>query len=97
VLILKDLRQVIVVGLGLLGGLIALALSQSFPHTKVVGFSHRSSTRARATQLPGTVYYVGSHPKSRLGAKPDRQDHFGIDKAYECCRIQKTERDKKDT
>ena len=47
----RDLRQISVVGLGLLGGSIALAVSRAFPNVKVVGFSHRPSTRAKAKQL----------------------------------------------
>ncbi len=59
-LILKDLRQITVVGLGLLGGSIALAVSRSFPNVKVVGFSHRPSTRAKAKQLSIAAEIVDS-------------------------------------
>jgi prephenate dehydrogenase len=51
VLILKDLRQVTIVGLGLLGGSIALGILRSFARIRVVGYSHRPSTRAKARQL----------------------------------------------
>jgi prephenate dehydrogenase len=48
---LKNLRQVTVVGLGLLGGSISLAVLRSFARTKVVGFAHRASTRKKAEKL----------------------------------------------
>ncbi len=48
---MKGLRQVTVVGLGLLGGSISLAVLRSFARVKVVGYTHRSSTRAKARQL----------------------------------------------
>ncbi|MHC4560278.1 MAG: prephenate dehydrogenase [Planctomycetota bacterium] len=48
---MKDLRQVTIVGLGLLGGSIALGILRSFARIRVVGYSHRPSTRAKARQL----------------------------------------------
>ncbi|HUT46554.1 MAG TPA: prephenate dehydrogenase/arogenate dehydrogenase family protein [Sedimentisphaerales bacterium] len=48
---MKDLKQVTVLGLGLLGGSISLAVLRSFTHVKVVGYTHRPSTRAKARQL----------------------------------------------
>ena len=57
---LKDLRKVAVVGLGLLGGSIALSVLRSFSNVKVVGFSHRSSTRARARKLSIATEIVDS-------------------------------------
>ncbi len=50
-LILKDLRQTTVIGLGLLGGSISLAVLRSFARVKVVGYTHRPATRAKARQL----------------------------------------------
>lgn len=50
-MILKDLKQITVLGLGLLGGSIGLAVLRCFPGVKVVGYSHRLRTRARARQL----------------------------------------------
>ena len=38
-------------GLGLLGGSISLAVLRSFTHVKVVGYTHRPSTRAKAREL----------------------------------------------
>ena len=48
---MKDLRQTSVIGLGLLGGSISLAVLRSFAKVKVVGFTHRASTRDKARQL----------------------------------------------
>jgi len=48
---LKDLRQITVIGLGLLGGSITLAVLRSFSRVKVVGYSHRRTTRNKARQL----------------------------------------------
>jgi len=48
---MKDLRQISVIGLGLLGGSITLAILRSFPGVKTVGYSHRSKTRRKAKQL----------------------------------------------
>jgi len=48
---LKDLRQITVLGLGLLGGSIGLAVLRCFPGVKVVGYTHRPRTRAKARQL----------------------------------------------
>ena len=48
---MKDLRQITVIGLGLLGGSISLAVLRSFARVKVVGYTHRPATRAKARQL----------------------------------------------
>ncbi len=48
---MKSLRQVTIIGLGLLGGSVALAVRQRMPGTAVLGYSHRSSTRRRAKAL----------------------------------------------
>lgn len=48
---MKDLKQVTVLGLGLLGGSISLAVLRSFAKVKVVGYTHRPSTRDKARQL----------------------------------------------
>lgn len=50
-LAVKDLRHITVVGLGLLGGSISLAASRSLSRARIVGYSHRPSTRAKARQL----------------------------------------------
>jgi len=48
---LKDLRQITVIGLGLLGGSITLAVLRSLSSVKTVGYTHRPATRAKARQL----------------------------------------------
>ena len=50
-LILKELRQVSVIGLGLLGSSITLAITRNSTGIKTVGYSHRAVTRRRAKQL----------------------------------------------
>jgi prephenate dehydrogenase len=47
----KDLRQITVIGLGLLGGSISLAVLRSFARIKVIGYTHRPSTRDKARRL----------------------------------------------
>lgn len=51
VLFVKNLHQVSVIGLGLLGGSVSLAVQQCLPGTTVVGYSHRSITRRKAKAL----------------------------------------------
>jgi prephenate dehydrogenase len=51
VLILRELKQITVVGLGLLGGSITLAVLRTFAGAKTVGYTHRSTTRRKARQL----------------------------------------------
>lgn len=48
---MKSLQQVSVIGLGLLGGSIALAVRQRMPGVQVVGYSHRPATRRKAKAL----------------------------------------------
>ena len=48
---MKDLRQTTVIGLGLLGGSISLAVLRSFTRVKVIGYTHRPFTRAKAREL----------------------------------------------
>ena len=48
---MKELKQITVIGLGLLGGSISLAVLRSFPRVKVIGYSHRSTTRRKAKRL----------------------------------------------
>lgn len=50
-LILKELRQITVLGLGLLGSSITLAVSRTLSGVKTVGFSHRAATRSKARKL----------------------------------------------
>jgi prephenate dehydrogenase len=51
VLILKELQQVTVIGLGLLGSSITLAITRNTTGIKTVGYSHRAATRRRARRL----------------------------------------------
>ncbi|MCH7557834.1 MAG: prephenate dehydrogenase/arogenate dehydrogenase family protein [Planctomycetes bacterium] len=48
---MKDLKQTTVIGLGLLGGSISLAVLRSFTRVKVIGYTHRPSTRTKARGL----------------------------------------------
>ncbi|MGE5297331.1 MAG: prephenate dehydrogenase [Solirubrobacterales bacterium] len=48
---MNTLRQVSIIGLGLLGGSVALAVRQRMPGVAVVGYSHRASTRRKAKSL----------------------------------------------
>jgi prephenate dehydrogenase len=48
---MKELQNISVVGLGLLGGSVALAVQQRLPGSRVVGYSHRASTRTKARDL----------------------------------------------
>jgi len=65
---LKCLRQITVAGLGLLGGSIALAVLRSFPRIKVVGYTHRPSTRRKARELAVATEIVGDIKQSVSGA-----------------------------
>jgi prephenate dehydrogenase len=47
----KELRQITVIGMGLLGGSITLGVSRCFSRVKTVGYSHRAVTRKKARQL----------------------------------------------
>lgn len=48
---MKDLNRITVIGLGLLGSSISLAILRSFSRVTVVGYTHRASTRNKARQL----------------------------------------------
>jgi len=48
---MKELRQITVVGLGLMGSSVALAASRLGRRIKTVGYSHRASTRQKARDL----------------------------------------------
>ncbi len=48
---MKNLRQVSIIGVGLLGGSVALAVRQHIPGLTVVGYSHRPVTRRKAKAL----------------------------------------------
>ena len=48
---MRDLKQTTIIGLGLLGGSISLAVLRSFSGVKVIGYTHRPSTRIKARKL----------------------------------------------
>lgn len=48
---MQHLRKITIIGLGLLGGSVGLAASQSLTGVKTAGFSHRASTRTKARRL----------------------------------------------
>jgi len=48
---MQHLRKVAVIGLGLLGGSVCLAVSRAISGVRTAGFSHRPSTRTRARRL----------------------------------------------
>jgi prephenate dehydrogenase len=50
-LFLKDLRNISIIGLGLLGGSISLATQQRLSGVTVIGYSHRARTRKKAREL----------------------------------------------
>ncbi|MFB0524543.1 MAG: prephenate dehydrogenase [Phycisphaerae bacterium] len=55
---MKDLKQITVIGLGLLGGSIALAVLRSLAGVKVIGYTHRPATRRQARQLAAATEIV---------------------------------------
>jgi len=65
---LKELRQITVVGLGLLGGSITLGILRSLPGVTVVGYTHRPSTRRRAKRLAVATEIVDDIGRSVLKA-----------------------------
>jgi len=65
---LKELRQITVIGMGLLGGSLTLAILRSLPGVKVVGYTHRPSTRWRAKQLAVATEIVNDVSRSVLKA-----------------------------
>ncbi|MDD5457915.1 MAG: prephenate dehydrogenase [Phycisphaerae bacterium] len=48
---MRELKQITVIGLGLLGGSVGLSVLRAFRAVKLVGYSHRPSTRQKARQL----------------------------------------------
>lgn len=65
---MKKLRQVSVIGLGLLGGSIALAVREHFPGVRVVGYSHRPATRRKAKGLGAATEIADDLPAAAAGA-----------------------------
>ncbi len=50
-LAVKELRQITVIGMGLLGGSLTLGALRCFARVKTVGYSHRAATREKARRL----------------------------------------------
>jgi len=48
---MRDLKQITVIGMGLLGGSITSTILRTFSGVKTVGYTHRASTRNKARQL----------------------------------------------
>lgn len=65
---MKDLRQITIIGMGLLGGSVALAISRSLPAVTVVGYTHRATTRRRARRLAVANKIVDDIRRSVAGA-----------------------------
>jgi len=61
---LKDLKQITVIGLGLLGGSITSTVLRCFSGVKVVGYAHRASTRQKAQELAVADEITGDLKKS---------------------------------
>jgi prephenate dehydrogenase len=53
---MKNLKQITILGLGLLGGSIILAVLRTFAGVKVVGYSHRRSTHNKAKRLAAATF-----------------------------------------
>jgi len=64
VFILKKLGQITVLGMGLLGGSVARAVLRCFSGVRVVGYSHRASTRRKARELGVATEVVGDIRRS---------------------------------
>jgi prephenate dehydrogenase len=47
----KDLQQVSVIGMGLLGASVTMTCRRAFPKVSIVGYSHRDSTRRKSRRL----------------------------------------------
>jgi prephenate dehydrogenase len=65
---LKELKQITVIGLGLLGGSITRSVCQGLPAVKTVGYSHRPSTRIKARRLAIAHQVVETIAESVAGA-----------------------------
>lgn len=66
--ILGDLRQITVIGLGLLGGSVARRVLSGFAGVKVIGYAHRASTREKAEELAVATEVAGDLSQSVAGS-----------------------------
>lgn len=48
---MKNLKKISVIGMGLLGASVTLAIKREMPSRKIIGYSHRASTRSKAAEL----------------------------------------------
>jgi len=62
VLIVRKLRQIGVIGLGLLGSSVSLAVLRNLSGVRTIGYSHRAVTRRRAKRM-GVIGQVVDDPK----------------------------------
>jgi prephenate dehydrogenase len=67
-LAVKELGQITVIGMGLLGGSITQGVSRCFAGAKTVGYSHRASTRAKARRLAVASEIADDLKRSVAGA-----------------------------
>ncbi|MFZ0034779.1 MAG: prephenate dehydrogenase [Sedimentisphaerales bacterium] len=65
---MRELKQITVIGLGLLGGSITLAVLRTFAGVKTVGYSHRSTTRRKARRLAVATEIAEDMRRSVAGA-----------------------------
>lgn len=65
---MKDLRIISVIGLGLVGGSISLAIRQHLPNVTVIGYSHRGATRKKARELAVATEIVDTLGDAVTGA-----------------------------
>ncbi len=65
---MKDLRHVSVIGMGLLGGSLTLAVRRCFAGVRTVGYSHRAVTRRKARELSVADEIAEDLNSSVLGA-----------------------------
>lgn len=61
---MKELRQITVIGMGLLGASITSKVMRSMPGITAVGFAHRASTRRKAKKLGAAHIVTGDIKKS---------------------------------
>lgn len=60
----KDLQKISVIGLGLLGGSVSLALLRCLPEAAVIGYAHRRQTREKARWLGNGLEVTDSLEKA---------------------------------
>ena len=65
---MKDLRKICVLGMGLLGSSVSMSILRSMPCVKVVGYSHRRSTRQKAKRLEVASEIASSLAEAVSGA-----------------------------